>query len=241
VTRFALLTLLLPLVAASAPAATVSLEAFVTPVVEGFEGSIDPSRQQPVGIAPAGLGFASGVVFVAPERGIPGVVPLSVAEFLAVPPGETLGYELGSNGFIGSPEDLRGGTAFAASPEPPTHPYVFRLPVLVERVGVHVSAFDGAPVTLTILDDEQVPIEAVPFDSAMAPLDEDNFIALESEGPPIGFLAIGSERNLVIDDIVFDLPEPGPAPLCAAALLCLAVLARARRTRSTARSVIGNV
>jgi len=225
------LFLFLSVVATSVKDEPVTLEAFVTPIVEGFEGSIDPGQQRPVGIAPLGLGFASGVIFAGPERGIPGVVPFSVAEFLAVPPGEPFGYDLGSNGFIGSPMDLHGGTAFAASPEPPTHPYLFQLPVLVPRVGLYVSAFDGAPVTLTILDELRGLIEAVSFASAMAPLDEDNFIALESEGPPIGFVSIESDRNFVIDDIVFDIPEPGAARLSSAALLCLAWLARARRDR----------
>jgi hypothetical protein len=227
--RAALLAALLVLFAGPAAAAPVSLDAFVTPVVEGFEGAIDPSQQQPVGAPPVPFFFQSGIVFVSPDRDLPGVVPFTVAELLAVPPGETFFYELGTNGTLSSPADLYDGTGFAASPEPPTQHYVFQLPTAVPRVGVHVSAFNGAPVTLRIFDELSGLIEEASFDTAPAPLDADNFVALESDGPEIAFFSLDAGANFAFDGVVFDLPEPSPAALCAAALMSLAWLARARR------------
>jgi len=208
--------------------------------VESFENLIQPESGFPGTFVPVGAQFGSGIVFVSPDYRQEGVAGLTIADLgvaleLEVP---EFGYDLGSNGTVRTSDDLPDGVAFAAPGGAPTDPFFFELPVLTPRVGVYASAFNGAPISLFIYDEQRQFIESLARDSGQLPLDASNFLGLSSE-TPIGAIGISSAANFVFDGIVFEAPEPGAPLSCAASLATLGFLARRRRTkgsRSNARA-----
>ena len=208
--------------------------------MESFENLIQPEMGAPGAFVPVGVQFASGIVFVSPDYREEGVVGLTIADLdVALELGDPgFGYDLGSNGTIRTSEDLPDGVAFAAPSDIPTGPFFFDLPVLTPRVGVYASAFNGAPISLFIYDEQRQFIESLTRDSGELPLDASNFLGLSSE-TPIGAIGISCAANFAFDGIVFEVPEPGAPLSCAAALATLGYLARRRRTkgsRSNARA-----
>lgn len=213
-----------------ADAAKITRDEMIEPVaVSGFEGVLTEGAPG-VAALPAGLFLPNGVRFFGPPP-MKGQPLFTVADFLRAEKGNPIVYDLGTSGLVSGPEALIDGTAFAASTQPPTEPWIFQLAQPTRALGLYVSVFGGGAFLLSGLDIQGLPVVQEVFASTSAvPLDDDNFVGLSADEDLYGF-SVSAAGNFLIDAITVELPAPGAAQQVAACLVALAALRRARVSR----------
>ncbi len=139
---------------------------------------------------------------------------------------------------------LPADSAYAATISRSTECITFQLPLsssTCNAVGMYISSFDGADVTLTAHGEDGIAIGARTFSTRL-----DDFIGVVGkEAPPIRFIQLRSEETFAFDGIEYPegtdveaiapvaCPEPSSAALALSALVALATLSRSRRSSTT--------
>ena len=188
------------------------------------------------GVPDPGFQFPSGIIFGGRDPNLDFTI-VDLAEGPAF-------FSLGNNGAIADPSVLPSGTAYAATSSSSARPTCFFLPPSdssCSAVGMYLSSFDGADVTLTAFDRYGREIGAAVFSTETA---LGGFIGVvASVDSPIRGIEIASSEVYALDDIehpvwndqaysALDLemcPEPSAALLQFGALGALAALATRRR------------
>jgi len=204
---------------------------------EGLVGVEIPSNQSnfAFGAPLPGYQFPSGIIFGGRDPNI----DLTVVDMA----NGTVFFNLGDNGAISDPSVLPSGTAYAATNSSSAADTCFFLPpsnASCSAVGMYLSSFDGADVSLTAFDHDGEEIGQAVFATETA---LSGFIGVVGSGDrPIRGIQISSSEVYALDDIEHPVwnggsytaddlemcPEPSAALLQLAALGALASLATRR-------------